>query len=61
MRLALLALASFFVPAIASAHEVYVLSKTEIANALITPPFDMFAVVRTDLGNFAFWGFIAVL
>ena len=61
MRLALLALASFFVPAIASAHEVYVLSKTEIANALITPPFDMLAVVRSDLGNFAFWGFIAVL
>jgi uncharacterized membrane protein YphA (DoxX/SURF4 family) len=54
-------LALLFVPALASAHEVYVLSSSEIAEGIATPPFNMVAVALQDIGSFAFWGFITAL
>jgi uncharacterized membrane protein YphA (DoxX/SURF4 family) len=52
---------AFALPFFASAHEVYVLTSSEIHTALATPSFDMLAVLRGDLLHFAFWGFITVL
>ncbi len=46
-------------PYVASAHEVYVLSHAEVEVGLATQPFDMFAVMQANFGQFAFWGFIA--
>jgi uncharacterized membrane protein YphA (DoxX/SURF4 family) len=45
----------------ASAHEVYVLSPAQVTQALGTPPFDMIAVIRENLGQFVFWAFISIL
>jgi uncharacterized membrane protein YphA (DoxX/SURF4 family) len=64
LRGALVGLASaamLLVPAVTSAHEVYVLSPDQVAYALHLQPFDMLAVVRDNLGQFVFWAFIAAL
>jgi uncharacterized membrane protein YphA (DoxX/SURF4 family) len=53
--------AAFFLPLIASAHEVYVLSSAQIAEALGIPSFNMVAVALANLHEFLFWGFIAAL
>lgn len=56
------ALASFFaVPALAFAHEVYVLTPREIQQGLATPAFSSFDVMMGDLDSFVFWAFIAML
>jgi uncharacterized membrane protein YphA (DoxX/SURF4 family) len=59
--LPLIPLAALFLPAVASAHEVYVLSSAQITEALGIAPFNMLAVVQQNLGEFLFWGFIAAL
>lgn len=46
---------------VASAHEVYVLSSAQIAQAVSTPPFDMVTVAKANLHEFMFWGFITAL
>ena len=46
-------------PAVASAHEVYVLSANQIAVDTSEPAFDMVQVARSDMHQFLFWGFIA--
>lgn len=48
-------------PAVASAHEVYVLSPEQIAAGISTPSFDMVGYAIANLGEFTFWGFIAAL
>jgi len=48
-------------PAIASAHEVYVLTPAQIAADTSEPAFDMIQVALGDMGNFVFWGFITFL
>ncbi len=54
-------LTAFALPAFASAHEVYVLSHSEIRQALALPSFSEWHTVLANLGQFVFWGFIAVL
>ena len=44
-----------------SAHEVYVLSPAQIAQATGMPSFNMLAVVQNNLGQFTFWAFIGIL
>jgi uncharacterized membrane protein YphA (DoxX/SURF4 family) len=55
----IVALGAFFAPILASAHEVYVLTGSEIANDISSPPFNMLDVVKNDLRQFIFWAFIA--
>lgn len=50
---------SFF--SLVSAHEVYVLSSTQITQAIAIPSFNMLAVLRQNLSEFIFWAFISVL
>lgn len=52
---------AFFLPAIASAHEVYVLTPDEVKAGLATPPFNPFDVIVDNLGQFSFWAAIAFL
>ena len=54
-------LAAFFAPAIASAHEVYVLTPGEIHTGLTMPSFNEIATMFSNIPAFLFWGFIAVL
>ena len=61
VRWAAVALASFLAPVIASAHEVYVLSKTEIAADLLQPPVNLFAVAVQQKHEFFLWGMIGFL
>ena len=61
MRSALVALFSFFVPSLTSAHEVYLLSPEQVAYGLTTPAFNEFAVAFANGESFLFWGGIAVL
>lgn len=61
LRTILPALALFFLPLFASAHEVYVLSSAQITEALGIPPFNMLAVAQANLGQFLFWAFITAL
>src|SRR3989344_3834377 len=49
------------VPLYADAHEVYVLSPSEIAHGLETPAFSPLDVIVTNLGDFLFWAISAVL
>ena len=49
------------VPFMASAHEVYVLSPAQIAQAVGMPAFDMMAIVKNNLMEFTFWAFISIL
>lgn len=48
-------------PAIASAHEVYVLPSGTINEALGMQPFNMWQVVVANLGEFTLWAFIAAI
>jgi uncharacterized membrane protein YphA (DoxX/SURF4 family) len=43
-----------------SAHEVYVLSHTQIDQAVGTPRFSMLAVVEKNMGEFTLWAFISL-
>lgn len=52
--------AGFFAPALAKAHEVYVLTPNEVSRALMTPAFNEMAVAQTHLPEFFFWAFVAV-
>ncbi|MDR3558757.1 MAG: hypothetical protein P4L61_04460, partial [Candidatus Pacebacteria bacterium] len=61
LALLFLLIAFFSIPAIASAHEVYVLSPAEITQAIGTPSFDLLAVAEQNLGQFVFWAFIGIL
>ncbi|MDE2058097.1 MAG: hypothetical protein KGI78_04640, partial [Patescibacteria group bacterium] len=61
MRASLAALLSLLFPAIASAHEVYVLTPAEIRSGLATPSFNEAAVAWGDLNQFLFWAFVAAL
>ena len=54
-------LAAFAAPALASAHEVYVLSPSAVRQALAMPSFSEWHTILTHLGQFVFWGFIAAL
>lgn len=45
-------------PAIASAHEVYVLSSNQISVDTTEPAFNMMQVALENLSSFVFWGFI---
>ena len=45
-------------PAIASAHEVYVLPKGVIAHDLTMPPLQVFSIITAHTGQFFFWMFI---
>lgn len=54
------ALAAYATPLVASAHEVYVLTPTEIQAAIATPAFSEPAVAMNDLSSFLFWTFVAV-
>lgn len=58
-------LAAFLVavlaPAVASAHEVYVLTPQEIQQGISMPAFSSFAVMMEDLNSFLFWAFITAL
>lgn len=59
--LAALVPAAFFVPLAALAHEVYVLSPGQIAQALGTPSFSLWNVAMNNLGEFTFWAFVGIL
>jgi uncharacterized membrane protein YphA (DoxX/SURF4 family) len=52
---------AFFAPLLTYAHEVYVLTPSEIHAAVNEPAFDMIAVLQADLAHFAFWAFIGIL
>jgi uncharacterized membrane protein YphA (DoxX/SURF4 family) len=49
-----------FMPAVASAHEVYVLGPSEISNDISTPAFSEWQVMLSNMHQFLFWGAIAV-
>jgi uncharacterized membrane protein YphA (DoxX/SURF4 family) len=52
---------SFFTPAFASAHEVYVLNADEIHTAVTTAPFSEWQTILANSGQFLLWGFISAL
>ncbi len=54
-------LTAFTVPALASAHEVYVLSPSEVQQALAMPSFSEWHTILANLNQFMFWGFVAAL
>ena len=54
-----LALAAFFAPLVASAHEVYVLSSAQITEALGIAPFDMVAVALANKTARIIWALLA--
>lgn len=58
---ALALLAAFAAPALAFAHEVYVLTPAQIQTGIQTPPFSEWGVVWSNLSQFTLWGFIGVL
>lgn len=60
-RTFLAAIAAVFLPWVASAHEVYVLTPAEIKGGLMTASFNEIAVAVHDAGQFALWAFIAAL
>ncbi|MCL4404245.1 DoxX family membrane protein [Patescibacteria group bacterium] len=47
-------------PGIASAHEVYVLSSSSIAEAIATPSFNILAVIGREAPRFLIWAGIAI-
>jgi len=55
------ALGAFLFPAIASAHEVYVLTQNEIQHDIKTPGFSWWSVIQADMHHFMFWTFLAIL
>lgn len=54
-------LSAFFAPALASAHEVYVLSPSVVTEALQTPSFSEWQTILVNLNQFIFWGLIAAV
>ena len=50
-----------FAPHTVSAHEVYVLTPAQIAQATGMPRFDMLIVIQNNLHEFIFWAFITIL
>ena len=48
-------------PRVVSAHEIYVLSSTEITKALGIAPFNMFQVLLENLTRFVFYAFLGIL
>ncbi len=60
LRLLPLSLAALLVPAIALAHEVYVLPKDVIAHDLTMPPLQVFDIITAHTGQFFFWMFICM-
>lgn len=55
------ALCALLFPAIASAHEVYVLSPQEIQTGIATPAFSEWNTAAAHMHQFIFWAFIAVV
>lgn len=53
--------AAFFVPAAASAHEVYVLTSAEIAADMAQPPINLFAVAAAQKETFIVWAMLSLL
>jgi uncharacterized membrane protein YphA (DoxX/SURF4 family) len=51
----------FFTPAAVLAHEAYVLTPMEVQSGIQTPAFNGIATAFSNLSEFVFWGFIAVL
>lgn len=51
----------WFTPVFSSAHEVYVLDKSEIQAGLTEAPFSSWQVLTENLSDFFFWAFIAIL
>ncbi len=49
------------IPSVASAHEVYVLPPSIVAQAIATPAFSEWNTILTNAGQFSFWGFITAL
>lgn len=45
-------------PALASAHEVYVLSAPDIVRAMAGPPMPIMSVIAANLQQFIFWAFL---
>ena len=60
-RLFLFAALLLGVPSMASAHEVYVLSKASVAQAIAMPSFSEWRVLLANLHLFMFWAFIVGL
>lgn len=50
-----------FAPVFAYAHEVYVLTPSEIAQGMATPPFSLWDTMLSNLGSFEFWAFVGAL
>lgn len=61
MRSFLTFLGALFLPALVSAHEVYVLPKATIEHAIATPGFNEWQVIFQNIDQFVLWGFIAAL
>lgn len=58
----LLASATFFgVAGVALAHEVYVLNSDTVNQAINTPAFNMFDVIKANLNQFLFWTVIGII
>lgn len=53
--------AALFSPALAHAHEVYVLSPDTVAKAIMTPAFSPWEVIAASPGLFSLWALIGVL
>ncbi|MHB1162975.1 MAG: hypothetical protein ACYCZZ_00370 [Minisyncoccota bacterium] len=54
-------LTALFAPALAFAHEVYVLPQSAVQQALQTPSFSEWQTIFANLNQFLFWGFVAAL
>jgi uncharacterized membrane protein YphA (DoxX/SURF4 family) len=52
---------SFFLPAIASAHEVYVLDPTTIQTAINTPSPNPLLLILSDSSQFSFWAMLGII
>ena len=49
------------IPWVVSAHEVYVLSSSQINQALAMPSFNLWTEIVSHLSQFGFWAFIGIL
>lgn len=52
---------TFFAPSLAHAHEVYVLSESEVVRGLATPPVNPLDIIAMYANEFVLWAFIGVL
>ncbi len=57
-RASLIIFASLFAPALALAHEVYVLQPGVISRDLMMQPLQVFSIITAHTGSFFFWAFI---